>query len=223
MLSVQALTKYYGRKCVFEDVTFTLNEGDIVGLVGENGAGKSTLLEIIATLTEPTSGSLHYRGKSYREEIKTIRREIGYVPQDISLWEHLSVRDNMRFFNRLSWEKQSEKTLRRICEEMNVTEWNDIVGTLSGGTKRKVNLAVSLIHRPKLLLLDEPTAGIDLKSKQEIMAYLKELVERDQVTIMYISHDMDEIMNVCHYTLMLGDDPFYKDVLTKRGKEVRLL
>lgn len=218
MLNVQSLTKYYGKKKVFDDISFMIKEGEIVGLVGENGAGKSTLLEIVATLAKPTRGELYFRGKRYTKQFHTLRREIGYVPQEISVWDHLSVRDNMRFFAKLAWNKRSEKELRNICEEMNIHAWDEEVSTLSGGTKRKVNLAISLIHEPKLLLLDEPTAGIDLKSKQEIADYLKRLAIRDRVTILYISHDMDEIMNLCDYVFTLGEDPFYEMYLTERGQ-----
>ncbi|HLS66282.1 MAG TPA: ABC transporter ATP-binding protein [Pseudogracilibacillus sp.] len=218
MLNVQSLSKYYGKKKVFDDLSFTVHEGEIVGLVGENGAGKSTLLEIVATLEQPTSGELYFHDKCYSKQLNTLRRDIGYVPQEISVWDHLSVRDNMRFFSTLAWKKRSEDELRNICEEMNVYAWNEEVSTLSGGTKRKVNLAISLIHEPKLLLLDEPTAGIDLKSKQEIADYLKRLAIRDRVTILYISHDMDEIMNLCDYVFTLGEDPFYETYLTERGQ-----
>lgn len=223
MLNVQSIAKYYGERKVFDDISFTVEESEIVGLVGENGAGKSTLLQIVATLDKPTRGELFFRGKRYTKQLKTIRREIGYVPQEISVWEHLSVRDNMRFFNKIAWKKRTEQELRNICEEMNLHAWNERVSTLSGGTKRKVNLAISLIHEPKLLLLDEPTAGIDLKSKQEIANYLKHISERDRVTIVYISHDMDEIMNLCHYVYSLGEDPFYETFLTERGQTLKKL
>src|SRR5690625_1883968 len=131
MLNVQSIAKYYGEKKVFDDISFTVEESEIVGLVGENGAGKSTLLQIVATLDNPTRGDFVLRDKRHTKQLKPIRREIGYVPQEISVWEHLSVRDNMRFFNKIAWKKRTEQELRNICEEMNLHAWNERVSTLS--------------------------------------------------------------------------------------------
>src|SRR5699024_12271046 len=107
------------------------------------------------------------------KNIKRIRKKIGYVPQEIAIWEHLSVRENMLFVEQLSWKRQSEEDLRKKRTEMNLTKWTEKVSTLSGGMKRKLNLALSLIHEPQLLLLDEPTVGVDLRSKEEIETYLQ--------------------------------------------------
>src|SRR5699024_1047382 len=124
--------------------------------------GKSTLLNIIATLNKHTRGTINYNDLNYHKNFKRIRKKIGYVQQEIAIWEHLSVRENMLFYEQLSWKRQSEEDLRKLCTEMNLTKWAEKVSTLSGGMKRKLNLAISLIHEPELLLLDEPTVGIDL-------------------------------------------------------------
>src|SRR5699024_9782805 len=94
-------------------------------------------------------------------------------PQEIAVWEQFTVEENMIFFEKLSWKNKSRRELRRLCEEMKLDRWEDQVNTLSGGMKRKLNLAISLIHDPKVLLLDEPTVGIDLKSRKEIGSYLR--------------------------------------------------
>jgi len=223
MLNLQSIAKKYGKRQVLVDINLSVQPGEIIGLVGENGAGKTTLLQMIATLLKPTSGEISIDGLSYATNLNAVRRKIGFVPQEISLWEHLTVEENMVFFEKLSWKQQSRKQLRQLCQEMNLVEWKEPVHTLSGGTKRKLNLAISLIHEPKLLLLDEPTVGIDLKSKQEIIAYLQWLAREKQVTIFYISHNMDEIMNLCHYTYCLGEDPFYEKFLIEQGQRVYLL
>lgn len=223
MLKLQSIAKKYGRKQILSDINLSVRPGEIIGLVGENGAGKTTLLQIIATLLTPTSGEMSVDGLSYSSYLNQVRRKIGFVPQEISLWEHLTVEENMMFFEKLSWKRQSREQLQQLCRDMNLTEWKEPVHTLSGGTKRKLNLAISLIHEPKLLLLDEPTVGIDLKSKQEIATYLQRLAAEREVTIIYISHDMDEIMNLCHYTYCLGEDPFYEKFLIEHGQRVYLL
>ncbi len=220
MLNIQSVHKKYGASSVLNDISFQVNPGEIVGLVGENGAGKSTLLHIIATLQKASSGTLSLDKIPYKGRLKTVRKRIGFVPQEIAIWEDLTVEENMIFFEKLAWKKRSVSALRQLCLEMELHKWKEKVHTLSGGMKRKLNIAISLIHDPELLLLDEPTVGIDLKSKQEIMHYLKKLAKEEGKTIIYTSHDMDEIMNLCDYTYCLGQDAFYETFLTERGQEV---
>jgi len=222
MLKVQSIHKKYGKTSVLKDVSFQVNSGEIVGLVGENGAGKSTLLHIIATLQKETSGSVFLKDIAYKNKLKTVRKKIGFVPQEIAVWEDLTVEENMVFFEKLAWKNKTKAELRQLCLDMELDKWKEKVHTLSGGMKRKLNLAITLIHDPELLLLDEPTVGIDLKSKQEIVSYLKQLAEEGK-TIMYTSHDMDEIMQLCNYTYCLGDDPFYEKFLQDRGQKVLTL
>ena len=221
MLQVEALHKSYGKRSILENITFTLKKGDIVGLVGENGAGKSTLLHVLATLQKPTKGKIILNGMTYHwKSFSQIRKHIGFVPQEVAIWEHLTVEENMLFFEKLSWKNKSKEELQNLCLDMKLNRWKEPVHTLSGGMKRKLNLAISLIHEPELLLLDEPTVGIDLKSKQEIAFYLKDLAAKKGMSIIYISHDMDEIMNLCDRVFCIGDDLFYYDLLSQAGQEV---
>src|SRR5699024_2251879 len=123
------------------------------------------------------------------------------------------VRENMLFFEQLSWKRQSEEDLRKLCTEMNLTKWTEKVSTLSGGMKRKLNLAISLIHEPQLLLLDEPTVGIDLRSKKEIATYIKKLVIDKQLIMIYISHEIDEIKQLCDKIYSLCEYSYYETLL----------
>src|SRR5699024_1870439 len=223
MLRIKSVHKTFGTKEVLKDVTCEIKRGEIVGLVGENGAGKSTLLEIIATLQRPTKGTIELAENSYDKSLKQVRKQIGFVPQDIAVWEEFTVKENMMFFEKFSWKRRSVEELRSLCLDMNLDRWDDKVNTLSGGMKRKLNVAISLIHEPNILLLDEPTVGIDLKSKQEISRHLVQLAKDKHLTIIYTSHDMDEIMNVCDYTYCLGDEPFYETFLKERGQRVEVL
>lgn len=221
MLDVQSVTKSYGKRKILEDLTFSVRTGEIVGLVGENGAGKSTLLKILSTTVLPSTGEVSLDGLVYRKKhMGNLRRQIGFVPQDIALWEDLTVKENMIFFEKLSWVKKTPDELRQLCLDMKLNKWEEPLKNLSGGMKRKLNLAISLIHDPKLLLLDEPTVGIDLKSRKEIGDYLKNLaVEQDRI-ILYTSHDMDEINTLCSRIVCIGEDPFYQDILADSGKEL---
>lgn len=220
MIHVDKLVKTYGKKTILDHISFSIHKGDIVGLVGENGAGKSTLLTILATLQKPTNGKITLNDQLYEKNLKNIRKEIGFVPQDIAIWEEFTVKENMIFFNKLSWKKRTKDQLRQLCLDMKLDKWKEPVKTLSGGMKRKLNIAISLIHDPDVILLDEPTVGIDLKSRKEIGAYLKELASSQEKTIIYTSHDMDEIMFLCDYVFCLGDDPFYQNFLAEANKKV---
>lgn len=223
MLNVQSIHKKYGKRTILDDISFTVERGQIVGLVGENGAGKSTLLQLLATLTKSTSGNIKLDDIPYNGSIKKLRKQIGFVPQDIAVWEEFTVEENMVFFEKLAWKSKKLSELQQLCVDMELHKWREKVHTLSGGMKRKLNLAISLIHDPTLLLLDEPTVGIDLRSKQEIATYLKTLAEEKGKIIIYTSHDMDEIMHLCDYTYCLGKDPFYEQFLKERHQDIIVL
>lgn len=220
MLKVEQLSKSYGKTEILKDISFEIEQGQIIGLVGENGSGKSTLLSILATLKKATKGNISLFDMSYKSQKKEVRKQIGYVPQDIALWEELTVKENMKFFEELSWKNKSEGELKQLCLDMQLDKWNEPVKLLSGGMKRKLNLAISFIHNPALLLLDEPTAGIDLKSKMDIGQYLKYQAKEKNKIIIYISHDMDEIRTLCDTVIFIGKDPFYKNLLLEENKRV---
>lgn len=223
MLEVTGLQKKYKNKMVIEDMSFQMKPGEIIGLVGENGAGKSTLLQLLATVMQPTQGNIQLEGLSYRQDVKKIRQKIGYVPQDISIWDEFTVEENMLFFEKLSWTRRSKEQCRQICLDMQLTQWKESAQSLSGGMKRKLNLAISLLHNPILLLLDEPTVGIDLKSKTEIGTYLHGLAKNEGKMIIYTSHDMDEITSVCDRVYAIGKDPFYADLLKMKMMDVEVM
>ncbi|MCZ8531944.1 ABC transporter ATP-binding protein [Psychrobacillus psychrodurans] len=223
MLQVNSLQKSYHKQKILNDVNLIVKPGEVVGLVGENGAGKSTLLEILATVQPQSNGSIILDDKSYSKEIKNIRKLIGYVPQEISLWEEFTVAENFMFFEKLSWKRRSLEECKQLCLDMQLNKWDEPVESLSGGMKRKLNLAISLIHDPILILLDEPTVGIDMKSKEEIGNYLVNLAKNEGKMIIYTSHDMSEITSFCDRIYCLGKDPFYADLLKSRGIAVEEL
>ncbi|MFZ3576347.1 ABC transporter ATP-binding protein [Virgibacillus sp. DJP39] len=223
MLKITSLSQTYGKNLILNSISFSIDTGEIVGLVGENGAGKSTLLKTIATLLPQTEGTLSLHGKSFNKNIKNIRKKIGYVPQEIAVWDEFTVEENMLFFEKLCPVKKTTEELRQICLDMNLTKWKEPVNQLSGGMKRKLNLAISLIHNPEILLLDEPTVGIDLKSKKEIRSYLQKVAAEKGTMILLTSHDMDEIISSCNRVLCIGNDSFYKNVLIEAGTNPQLL
>lgn len=217
MLDVQHLSKSYSKKKVLEDISFHVKKGEVIGLVGENGAGKSTLLNLLATTMNPSSGTIQLEGLSYNHDLTAIRQKVGYVPQEISIWEDFTVEENMLFFEKLSAIHRTKEACQQLCLDMQLTHWKERVSALSGGMKRKLNLAISLLNDPTLLLLDEPTVGIDLKSKNEIGKFLIDLAKTKGRTIIYTSHDMDEITTYCDRVYAIGHDPFYTEYLAQKG------
>lgn len=197
MIKVEGLRKAYHKKKVLSDICLTIEKGEILGLIGPNGAGKSTLLSILATIKKPTTGRIIVSGHLMDKKKREIRQLIGYVPQDVTLLEDLSVKENLIFWSKFSKEAISEINLQQLCSTVNLSEqWNVKVTNLSGGMKRKLNILIALIHNPSILLMDEPTVGIDIQSKMEINQYLKQLASEGR-TIVYITHDMNEILHTC--------------------------
>lgn len=197
MIRVEGLTKAYRKKRVLTDICLHIGKGEILGLIGPNGAGKSTLLSILATIKKPTAGTISICGRSMDKHKKEIRQLIGYVPQDVTLLNDLSVKENLIFWSKFSKEAISETYLIQLCKTVNLSEqWDKKVANLSGGMKRKLNILIALIHNPPILLMDEPTVGIDIQSKMEINQYLRQLALEGK-TIVYITHDMNEILHTC--------------------------
>lgn len=198
ILSVVSLRKSYGRVEAVREVSFSIDAGEIFGLLGPNGAGKSTTINIISTLLTADAGQVVLCGDAGLSAIQR-RRLIGYVPQEISLAERMTARENLSLVGRLY--DLSGATLKTRVDTMltavGLTERaDDIVSTFSGGMKRRLNIAAGLLHEPKLVLLDEPTAGVDPQSR----AYIFEIVERlaaEGRAVLYTTHYMEEAERLC--------------------------
>ena len=197
MIDISNISKRIGKKQLLDGISLSVRKGEIFGLLGANGAGKSTLVSILATVIEPSEGSFSINGRRSDKELKKIRETIGFVPQEIALWEDLTVYDNMRFWSNFSGKDITKERIKELCMAVRLPDrWDMRVSDLSGGMKRKLNIAVSLLHDPDVLLMDEPTVGIDIQSKLEINEYMRELAKAGK-TIIYITHDVSEIMHLC--------------------------
>ncbi len=198
ILTVANLRKSYGPLEAVREVSFAIDGGEIFGLLGPNGAGKSTTINIISTLLAADAGQVILCGDTSLSPLEQ-RRRIGYVPQEISLAERMTARENLSLVGRLY--DLSGRTLKTRVDEMltavGLTDRaNDIVSTFSGGMKRRLNIAAGLLHDPKLVLLDEPTAGVDPQSR----AYIFEIVERlasEGRAVLYTTHYMEEAERLC--------------------------
>jgi ABC-2 type transport system ATP-binding protein len=200
IVSVRDLAKYYGPFPAVGGVTFDIREGEIFGLLGPNGAGKTTLISMLATLLAPTSGSAEINGFDLVRDGRRVKESIGLVPQEIALYLQLSARDNLTFFGRMYGlqGKPLKKRVEALLEIIDLGMWASIpVGGYSGGMTRRANLAVGLLHKPRVLFLDEPTVGVDPQSRNHIFESIRRLNREDGVTVLYTTHYMEEAQSLC--------------------------
>lgn len=199
ILEVINVRKRYGSTVALAGVSFEVHDGEMFGLLGPNGAGKTTLLSIASCLLEATSGEVRIRGETVSRANRDLRRQIGIVPQELALYGELSARENLVFFGKL-YGLNGNDLNRRVDEVLEAVGLPDRAGsrvdTFSGGMKRRLNLGATLVHRPKLLLLDEPTTGVDPQSRNHIFEELRRL-NAGGVTVVYTSHYMEEVQSLC--------------------------
>ena len=194
MLEIRNVRKTYGSLVAVDDVSFSVERGRLTGLLGPNGAGKTTTVSMIAGLISPERGEVLVGGKALRGDTDPLKRKIGLVPQDLALYDDLSARENLRYFgalyglsgSALEGAMTSTLTLVGLADRA-----GDRVKTYSGGMKRRLNLAAGLLHDPEILLLDEPTVGVDPHSRNAIFDNLEELKRRGKA-LLYTTHYMEE-------------------------------
>ena len=196
MLEVQNLVKQYpgSAEPAVQGISFGVRQGEIFSLLGPNGAGKTTTIGMLSCLLAPTSGDATIEGKSVRTERDSVKRAIGVVPQDIALYPTLSARENLRFWGRMYGlgGKDLAGRIEAILETVGLKErGNDKVEAYSGGMKRRINIAAGLLHKPRLVFLDEPTVGIDPQSRRNILDMVKAL-NAQGMTVLYTTHYMEE-------------------------------
>ncbi len=193
-VEIKGLNKSYGKILALKSIDLVVPEGTIYGLLGPNGAGKSTLIKALVGALSPTSGEIKVLGRDPLKDRWNIRKEIGYMPQSPALYEDLTARDNIMFFGKLQGVRELDKKVKDILEFTELSSRaNDRVRTFSGGMKKRVSLSCALIHDPKIVFLDEPTAAIDPHLKLQSWALFRRLADRG-VTLFISTHLMDEAM-----------------------------
>jgi ABC-2 type transport system ATP-binding protein len=200
VLRVVSLRKRYGEIEAVAGVSFDLREGEVIGLLGPNGAGKTTVISILATERAPSGGDATLFDRSICKEPKIVRHMIGVAPQDIAIYPMLTAAENLRFFGRIYGvsravlESRTDELLHLVGLEKRRDAY---AGTFSGGMKRRLNLAAALVHSPRVLLLDEPTAGVDLQSRERIFEIVRRLREAG-TAILYTTHHLEEAEGLCN-------------------------
>ena len=199
MLQLDHITKRYGTITALDDVSLNIAPGEFFGLLGPNGAGKSTLMSLVAGLRTPEAGTITLGGRPRSAADPSTRAALGLVPQSIALYEDLSAEQNLRIFGEL-YGLRGADLRARVTEALEAVQLadrrRDQVKTFSGGMQRRLNLVAALLHRPQLLLCDEPTVGIDPQSRNAIFEFL-EARAREGLTVIYSTHYMEEATRLC--------------------------
>lgn len=194
IITTHDLRKLYGSLEAVKGISFSVLRGEIFGLLGPNGAGKSTTLSMLSCLLQPTAGEAEISGYSIRTNSLAVKRLIGVVPQDLALYEPLTARQNLIFWGRMYGLKGKDlkQRVETVLEQVSLADRaNDRVETYSGGMKRRLNIAIGLLHGPQVVFMDEPTVGIDPQSRRNILELVKAL-KAQGMTVLYTTHYMEE-------------------------------
>jgi ABC-2 type transport system ATP-binding protein len=204
-IQAQDLHKDFGEVYAVQGVSFEVRAGEIFSLLGPNGAGKSTIISMISCLLEPTAGDALVMGHSIMDDSMAVKAAIGVVPQDIALYEDLSARENLIFWGKM-YGLRGAVLAERVDEVLETIGLEDRqkgrVSKFSGGMKRRLNVGVALLHRPKIVIMDEPTVGIDPQSRRRILDSVKELNRRG-MTVLYTTHYMEEAQELSDHIAIM--------------------
>jgi len=201
LLTFNNIKKAFGKKVVLEDASFYIRKGEMFGFVGKSGGGKSTLIKILLGISKPTAGQIHFGSKNISKNLDSLRRKVGFVAQDNSLFRELTLRENCKYCANLYGLKKVvfEKRFRQLTSLLGLSGSEDMkLSTFSGGMVKRANILASLIHNPEILILDEPTVGLDSMLRDNLWKYIRELNEKEHITIFLVTHLLDEIEENCN-------------------------
>jgi len=203
--SMTNIVKHYGTNTALDHMNMTIAKGEVLGLLGPNGAGKSTAIRVLTGLTGADAGEALLFGKKMKGHALDLKQRIGVVPQDLALYETLSARDNLAYFGKL-YGVTGAALKSRVGEVLEVLGLSDVAKKapkkFSGGMKRRLNIGCAVMHKPELLILDEPTVGIDPQSRNHILDFIEEMA-RQGTTVLYTSHYMEEVARLCSRILIM--------------------
>lgn len=229
IVRVNNIAKRFNDKLALDNISFSVKEGEIFGLIGPNGAGKSTLINIITNLMLPNSGNIQINGLDLSKDYIKAKSIIGLVPQELALIETLTPFDNLEYFGAY-YGLKGKLLQERITEALEVTGLTDVkkkkVKKLSGGMQRRLNIGIALLNHPKILILDEPTVGVDPQSRNHIFNFIKNISEKQKTTVIYTSHYMEEVEHLCSKIFIMdegkeiafGDNDYLKSLVSTNTK-----
>ncbi|MDI3536525.1 MAG: beta-exotoxin transport system ATP-binding protein, partial [Eubacteriaceae bacterium] len=202
VIDINGLTKYYGKHKGIEDVSFSVEEGEIFGFIGPNGAGKSTTIRTLLALIYPTKGSATIFGKDCIKYGHEIRRDIGYLPSEVFYYEHMKVLEVLKY-SASFYDNVNPARIKELADIMDL-DLNKRIDDLSYGNKKKVGIVQGLLHEPKLIILDEPTSGLDPLMQQKFFDLIRKENELG-ATVLFSSHILSEVQKLCHRVAIIKD------------------
>ena len=218
IITLDNVCKNYKSKKALDNVSLSIKQGELFGLLGVNGAGKTTLIKILCGLTRKTSGTITINNFNLDKEIDKIKEIIDISPQETSVANNLTVKENLEFFANI-YNNNDVKTINEIVDIFNLNEvLNQRAKTLSGGYKRRLSIAIALISKPKILFLDEPTLGLDVFARRELWNIIKKL--QKNITIILTSHYLEEIENLCDRVAILSNGKLLKTGTIEEIKQI---
>lgn len=230
VLNVTSLKKSYGDFVAVDSVSFHVDKGEVFGMLGPNGAGKSTTMMMVSGLLVPDSGTVTITGQTLDRTNLELRKSLGVVPQELAIYPDLTARENLDFFARLYKVPTAERKIR-IDEALEriglVDRAGDLVNEYSGGMKRRLNFAAALLHQPKLLILDEPTVGVDPQSRSHLLDCVRQLSDGG-MSVIYVSHYMEEVESICDRVAIMDHGKILacdglQQLLDRSTSELRLI
>ena len=218
IITIDNVCKNYKSKKALDNVSLSIKQAELFGLLGVNGAGKTTLIKILCGLTRKTSGTIIINNFNLDKEIDKIKEIIDISPQETSVANNLTVKENLEFFANI-YNNNDVKTINEIIDIFNLNEvLNQRAKTLSGGYKRRLSIAIALISKPKILFLDEPTLGLDVFARRELWNIIKKL--QKNITIILTSHYLEEIENLCDRVAILSNGKLLKTGTIEEIKQI---
>ena len=205
-IEVNNLAKQFKNTLAVNNISFKINKGTIIGLLGPNGCGKSTTIGMMLGLIKPTSGTVVINGQNIENNRTSLLEKMNFISPYIELPKKLTVEENLKVYGRLYGVKNLEDKISEIMEKLNLTEFKKRkTGELSSGQKNRVSLAKALINDPEILLLDEPTASLDPDVGDNIRTFIEDFASKKGATILLASHNMNEVERLCHEVMMMKD------------------
>lgn len=223
IIKISHLTKKYDNFYAIKEITFEVNEGDVFGFLGHNGAGKTTTINILTTLLKPSKGSVEIFGYDILRNELDVKKIIGYVPENVQLYDTLSAYENLEFFAKLSGVSNPKSVIEKTLKFLNATHFaNKKIHELSKGMRQRIGLAQAILHKPKVLFLDEPTSGLDPMGVKELRDIIIKLNKEEGMTIFMNTHLLSEVTKTCKTIGVLNQGKLvYKDTLENTMKKFK--
>lgn len=211
MITVEHVSKHFGDKQALRDISFKIPQGNYVALLGINGAGKTTLIRILSTLAKATSGNVEINGHSTLKDPQTVRQHIGIVSHYTFLYDDLSAEENLKFYAKMYLVKNANQRINDLLEQVNLSKRRyDLVRTFSRGMQQRLALARAILHKPNILLLDEPFAGLDVNASEMLSGLLENFIHKDS-TVLITTHDIAFAQSTAHRILAIKNGTIVAD------------